>query len=138
MLENEQRINQIIAFNISELLKKQNRTQLELAEFLGVTQATVSNWCTGVKMPRMDKIDHICEFFNVKRSDLMKEDSPSSSSEADQADRLFIEKYSRDVYDAAIKYSKLDATDRVRATERIDMMLEDEKYKKESTSEKAI
>jgi hypothetical protein len=37
-----------------------------------------------------------------------------------------------------MKYSKLGSADRARATERIDMMLEDEKYKKEFVGEKAI
>lgn len=128
MSEVEERINNIIASNLVRLLKVRNRTQLELAEYLGVTQATISNWCNGIKMPRMDKIDLICKFFDIRRSQLM--DEPSSSSEADQADRLFIEKYSRDVYDAAMKYSKLDSTDRARATERIDTLLEGDKYKK--------
>jgi transcriptional regulator with XRE-family HTH domain len=71
MSESEERITSIIANNLVRLLKDKNRTQLELAEYLGVTQATISNWCNGIKMPRMDKIDLICEFFNIKRSDLM-------------------------------------------------------------------
>ena len=49
----------------------QNKTQLDLAEYMNVSQATISNWCKGVKIPRMNKIDKIAEFFNIKRSDLM-------------------------------------------------------------------
>nr|MDE7425210.1 hypothetical protein [Lachnospiraceae bacterium] len=41
--------------------------------FMDVSQATVSNWCKGLKMPRMDKIDKICLFFNINRSDLMED-----------------------------------------------------------------
>ena len=78
MPENEIKLNRIIADNITLLMRMKNRTQLELAEYLGVTQATVSNWCNGVKMPRMDKLDKICEFLGVSRSALMT--SPSSSS----------------------------------------------------------
>ena len=73
MSEFEKKLNQIIADNISQLLQIRNRTQLELAEYLDVSQATVSNWCNGVKMPRMDKIDRICAFFDVSRSDIMSE-----------------------------------------------------------------
>lgn len=40
---------------------------------MGISQTTVSNWCNGVKIPRMNKIDRICEFFNVPRSALMVE-----------------------------------------------------------------
>ena len=78
MSENEVNLNKIIAANLTLLLRMKNRTQLELAEYLGVTQATVSNWCNGIKMPRMDKIDRICDYFDVTRSALMS--SPSSST----------------------------------------------------------
>ena len=73
MSEFEKQLNQIIADNITNLLRVNNRTQLELAEYLDVTQATVSNWCNGIKMPRMDKIDKICAFFGVNRSVIMTE-----------------------------------------------------------------
>lgn len=40
-----------------------------------VSQATVSNWCKGIKSPRMDKLDKICIFLNCTRTDLL-EDKP--------------------------------------------------------------
>lgn len=72
----EQEINSIIAENITYHLNRCNKSQVDLAEYMNVSQATVSNWCKGVKLPRMDKIDKICEFFNIHRSELMnsKED----------------------------------------------------------------
>lgn len=72
---NEPDINSIIAKNISVLLERSGKTQIDLADFMGVSQATVSNWCKGTKLPRMDKIDRICEYFNVNRSDLMEDGS---------------------------------------------------------------
>lgn len=74
----EQELNQIIARNITLQLERSNRTQAELAEYMDVSQATVSNWCKGIKMPRMSKIDLICAFFNIKRSDLMEEKKAES------------------------------------------------------------
>lgn len=38
---------------------------------MNVTQSSVSNWCKGIKTPRMDKIDKICTYFGVTRSALM-------------------------------------------------------------------
>lgn len=69
---NNQEINKIIAENLSSLLEKSGKTQLDLADYMGVSQATISNWCKGVKLPRMDKIDRICDFFSVSRSQLME------------------------------------------------------------------
>lgn len=125
MSENEQRINQLIAYNISKLLREKNRTQLELAEYLGVTQATVSNWCTGVKMPRMDKIDAICQFFDVKRSSLMEEDDPSSSGESDQVDSLFIDDKEQHLIDV---YRSLNNAGKQKLSEYADDLSDNHKY----------
>ena len=64
-------INLRIANNLKKYMDINNITQDKLADFMGVSQVTVSNWCNGVKLPRMNKIDKICNFFNINRSDLM-------------------------------------------------------------------
>lgn len=51
---NEKEINLIIANNITKYLELNNKTQLELAEYMQVSQATVSNWCKGLKC-------HVCQ-----------------------------------------------------------------------------
>lgn len=67
----EKELNRVIATNIVRLLDQKNRTQQELAEYVGVTQAAVSSWCSGQKTPRMNKIDKICEFLGVPRSAIL-------------------------------------------------------------------
>ena len=113
----------IKAFNESGL------TQAELCNATGITKGALSSYLSGRYFPKQKAVEKLAAVLKVSVVYLLGMDEASSSSEADQVDRLFIEKYSRDVYDAAMKYSKLDATDRVRATERIDMMLEDPKYR---------
>ena len=78
---NKQEINKIIAENLSYLMDKSGKTQFDLADYMGVSQATVSNWCKGIKLPRMDKIDRICDFFNVTRSQLMESAEDSLDSD---------------------------------------------------------
>lgn len=75
----EKDLNKIIAKNITNQLELQNKNQMDLAEYMGVTQTTVSNWCRGEKMPRMKKIDMICNFFNINRTDLMNEKKEGST-----------------------------------------------------------
>ena len=74
-------INRIIADRINYYLSHYGKTQVDLADYMEVSQATVSNWCKGIKMPRMDKIDKICTFFNIKRSDLMDEKTEGDTEE---------------------------------------------------------
>ncbi|MDR3781300.1 MAG: helix-turn-helix transcriptional regulator, partial [Candidatus Copromonas sp.] len=54
-------------------------TQVELAKKLGVGTTSVYNWCNGIKSPRMDKVDAMCDLFHCNRSDLMEDKSTTSS-----------------------------------------------------------
>ena len=47
-------------------------SQKDLAQRVGVSEATISNWVKGVKSPRVDKVDKLCIIFNCKRSDLVE------------------------------------------------------------------
>lgn len=71
-------LNLIFKENINRLLKQHDKTQLELAKFIGVSNTTINNYVKGYNMPRMDKVDKICSFFNVKRSDLIEDTNPTS------------------------------------------------------------
>ena len=63
--------NKLFSSNLNYLLKRDNMTQAELAKKLGVGTTSVYNWCSGLKTPRMDKIDKMCEIFNITRSYLI-------------------------------------------------------------------
>lgn len=58
--------------NLSKYLNDTNTTQEELARYIGVSVSAVSNYVQGLNMPRMNKIDKICEFFKIKRTDLLE------------------------------------------------------------------
>lgn len=63
----------VFAKNLTKLLASRNITQYELASMMGVAASSVSAWCTGEKMPRMDKIEWIANYFNIRKSDLLEE-----------------------------------------------------------------
>lgn len=69
----EKEIKDIICKNLNYYMKLNNTTQTELADYLQISRTAVSNWCKGVKLPRMSKVDKICDFFHIQRSDLMEE-----------------------------------------------------------------
>lgn len=72
----EQEFNAIFSRKLKLYLSNNNMTQKELADKLNVSTASVTNWCKGLKFPRMDKIDAMCSIFDCNRSDLM-EDRPA-------------------------------------------------------------
>ena len=75
----EKEFNEIFSKRLRFYLEQNEITQVELAKRLGVGPTSVYNWCNGIKTPRMDKIDAMCEIFECKRSDLMQEATISST-----------------------------------------------------------
>lgn len=69
----EQEFNKIFSKNLLFYLETQEKSQAELAKYVGVSTAAVNQWCKGLKTPRMDKVDKICKFLLIKRSDLIEE-----------------------------------------------------------------
>lgn len=67
----ETSFNSIISKNLIYYLNISNMTQTELARRIEVRKTTVSNWVHGLKTPRMDSIDKICEVFNIKHENLL-------------------------------------------------------------------
>lgn len=65
--------NQIFAANLRKLLEDTGTTQRDIARLLDVSSSTVSNWCTGQKVPRMGKIELLAEHFGILKSDLIEE-----------------------------------------------------------------
>ncbi len=50
--------------NLKTALSDNNKTQKELAEYLGTTQQTVSRWLTGINEPDLETLLKICIFLN--------------------------------------------------------------------------
>lgn len=47
--------------------------QADLARHMHVTTATTAKWCTGKTMPRIDKVQSICNWLGIQKSDLLEE-----------------------------------------------------------------
>lgn len=61
-----------IAINIKRLMFERDLSQKELADKLGVTQAAVSAWCNGIRMPKAEMLDKLCEVLQTDRSGLVE------------------------------------------------------------------
>lgn len=62
----------IFSQNLTRLLDRSGITQLDLANQMGVAPSTVSSWCNAEKMPRMDKVEWMAQFFGVPTSQLIE------------------------------------------------------------------
>ena len=73
----EQEFNAVFSKRLRYYLSEFNMTQVDLAKKLGVGTTSVYNWCNGIKTPRMDKVDAMCDLFHCNRSDLIADDIPT-------------------------------------------------------------
>ena len=77
----EQNFNAVFSKRLRYYLSKYDMTQVELAKKLGVGTTSVYNWCNGIKTPRMDKVDAMCDLFHCNRSDFMEEKETTETSD---------------------------------------------------------
>ena len=86
-------------------LEQNGMTQKELADKLGVSTGAVSFWINGVKTPRMDKVDIMCQLFGCRRSDFLEETDTTgyyiNPETAMIAQELYEDKDLRVLFDAA-------------------------------------
>lgn len=70
--------NKIFIQNFRNLMEKNGLTQRDVATRLNISDQLVSTWTLGKHVPRMDKIEQLCELFHCEKSDLL--DSKESVS----------------------------------------------------------
>ena len=82
-MSDETKIRKTFAHNLNHYLALRQHTQKDLANYIGVSGTTITNWVKGYKMPRMDKIDKICAFLNISRNDLLIESNSLNKNTSD-------------------------------------------------------
>ncbi|WP_243100605.1 helix-turn-helix domain-containing protein [Roseburia sp. AM59-24XD] len=70
----------IFAKNLKHYMVASGKNQMDLMRDLGLSSSTVSNWCTGSKLPRMDKVQMLADYFHILKSDLLEEKSPADNN----------------------------------------------------------
>lgn len=64
---------QIMAKNISRLMKENNIDRKKLSDGLKVKYTTLSDWINAKTYPRIDKIELLADYFNVTKADLVED-----------------------------------------------------------------
>ena len=72
----EEEYKKAFSKNLRFYTEMNGKTQTDIVKDLGFNKSTVSTWFNGIKIPRMDKIDALCNYFGITRSDLI-ENKPS-------------------------------------------------------------
>lgn len=63
----------VFSANLIYYMNLNEKKQIDLMKDLHLSSSTISNWCTGLKFPRMDKIQMLADYFHIKCSDFIEE-----------------------------------------------------------------
>ncbi len=99
----------IFSKNLRRLMDTSDKSQTDIINDLGFTRSAVSSWVIGTRLPRMDKVDALANYFHCKRSDLI-EDKPTPAAPSDVMD--IVNQYGTDTPEQrAVLSAALDAVD---------------------------
>lgn len=128
-----------------EAMRIRGMRQVDVAEKSGLDKAQISQYKTGKYEPMQDALYKLATALNVNVAWLMGHDVPMEVNTLELEQKVaacdLLEKcYGSKAYEMVELFAKLDDIDRVKVIERINTLLEDEKYsvKKESYNAKAI
>ena len=67
----EYEYNEQLRKRLLKYMEINHKTKTDVAKYLGTNISTVSSWCSGARIPKMESIDKLCAYFNIRRSDLI-------------------------------------------------------------------
>ena len=68
-------LRQAFAARLKYYMNIKGCKQSDIARDLGINMSTISSWCNGVMIPRMEKIKMLADYFNINMSDLLEDDT---------------------------------------------------------------
>jgi len=63
----------VFSENLKMYMALSGKSRKDVCEALGYSYFTFSDWVTGKKMPRMDKVEQLANYFGVLKSDLIEQ-----------------------------------------------------------------
>lgn len=75
----EDTYKKIFSKNLRRIMYENDKTQVDLIRDLGFNKSAVSTWVNGSRLPRMDKVQQLADYFGCLRSDLIE--SPMAAAE---------------------------------------------------------
>lgn len=70
----DEELRKIFAQRLNYYLDMNGYNQADMARRMNVSTATTAKWCTGQTMPRVDKIQSLCNWLGISKADLLESD----------------------------------------------------------------
>ena len=96
----------IFSKNLRYYMELNQKEQIDIINDLGFNKSSVSTWCNGTRLPRMDKVDALAKYFGINRSDLIEERKNNTSISS------FIQCQTKDEQTLVLSYRELNNTNK--------------------------
>jgi transcriptional regulator with XRE-family HTH domain len=73
----------IFAENLKKKMALNGKSRKDVCKDLGYSYYTFSDWVTGKKMPRMDKVEQLANYFGISKSDLIEATKKAAPNNGD-------------------------------------------------------
>lgn len=110
---------EIFVRNLRYFMDMKGITQADICRELEVSSATVSDWCTGKKYPRVDKLQRLADLLNVRFSSLTTEGGLQDYEDQQRLEALHQNPRLGLLFDHARKMREEDVDFMVQMAERI-------------------
>lgn len=112
-------MREIFVKNLRYLMEKKDITQADICRELDVSSATVSDWCTGKKYPRVAAMQRLADLFGVRFSTLTTENGLQDYEDQQRLEALHQNPKLGMLFDHARNMSEKDVDFLVQMAERM-------------------
>lgn len=81
----DEEIKKLFSKRLNFFMNLKRIKQSDIVRDLGINSSTVSNWCKGVMIPRMDKMQLLANYLGVTKAELIED-----NSEEIELERIFL------------------------------------------------
>lgn len=78
----------IFSQNLNKYMRIHNKTRRQIAKELNISYSTFSDWVSGKKYPRIDKIELLSDYFGITKSKLIEEENKDDTYSMDIATEM--------------------------------------------------
>ena len=110
---------EIFVRNLKYFMEARGITQADICRELGISSATVSDWCTGKKYPRVDMMQKLADLLGVRFSTLTTETGLQDYDDQQMLEALHQNPRLRLLFDRSRKMSHEDVEKILQVTEWI-------------------
>ena len=110
---------EIFIKNLRYIMEKKGITQADICRELKIPSATISNWCTGQRYPRIDKMQQLADLLGVTYSTLTTETGLQDYEDQQRLEALHQDPRLGLLFDRSRKMSREDVEFMLQMADRI-------------------